>query len=135
MWQVGVGSGRFALSKTRFMSLVQELQHRHVFRVAIAYCGLGWVVLQLAHLFLPLLNLPAWTMTTLLLIGAVGLPLSMYFAWNFERTTDGIKRRPHGHSGESLAQETRSTLNKLITAFLLLILLLVLAENFLPLLH
>lgn len=117
------------------MSLVQELQHRHVFRVAIAYCGLGWVVLQLAHLFLPLLNLPPWIMTSLLLLGAAGLPVTIYIAWHFELTTDGIKRRSHVHSGESLVQETRSTLNKLITAFLLLVLLLVLAENFLPLLH
>jgi hypothetical protein len=131
---MGGGPGRFTPGKIRSMALVQELQHRHVFRVAIAYCGLGWVVLQLAHLILPLLNLPGWIMTALLLIGAVGLPVIICLAWYFELTTSGVKRREHLQQGESLVQETRSTLNKLITAFLLLILLLVLAENFLPLL-
>jgi hypothetical protein len=92
------------------------------------------VVLQLAHLVLPLLNLPGWIMTALLLIGAVGLPVTICFAWKFELTRSGVKRRGHTQQGESLVQETRSTLNKLITAFLVLVLLLVLAENFLPLL-
>ncbi len=130
----GGGPGSFVLGKIRFMALVQELQHRHVFRVAIAYCGLGWVVLQLAHLVLPLLNLPGWIMTALLLIGAVGLPIVICVAWNFELTRSGIKRRESVQQGESLVQETRSTLNKLITAFLVLVLLLVFAENYLPLL-
>ena len=131
---MGGGPGRFALGNIRFMALVQELQHRHIFRVAMAYCGLGWLILQLAHLIIPLLNLPGWIMTALLLIGAVGLPIIICLAWYFELTTSGVKRREQVQQGESLVQETRSTLNKLITAFLLLILLLVLAENFLPLL-
>jgi hypothetical protein len=131
---MGGGPVRFALGKNRSMALVQELQHRHVFRVAIAYCGLGWLVLQLAHLILPLLSLPGWVMTALLLIGAIGLPVVICFAWHFELTTGGVKRRVHVQQGESLVEETRSTLNKLITAFLVLVLLLVLAENFLPLL-
>lgn len=73
-------------------------------------------------------------MNALLLVGAAGLPVVICFAWNFELTTSGVKRRVHVQEGESLVQETRSTLNKLITAFLVLVLLLVLAENFLPLL-
>lgn len=134
MLLIGGGPGRYALGDIRSMALVQELQHRHVFRVVIAYCGSGWVVLQLAHLILPLLNLPGWIMTVLLLIGAFGLPVAICLAWCFELTTSGFKRREYVQQGESLVQETRSTLNKLITAFLLLVLLLVLAENFLPLL-
>ncbi len=73
-------------------------------------------------------------MTTLLFLGAAGLPVVICVAWHFELTTSGVKRRVHVQEGESLVQETRSTLNKLITAFLVLVLLLVLAESFLPLL-
>jgi hypothetical protein len=131
---MGDGSGSYALGEIRSMALIQELQHRHVFRVAIAYCGLGWVILQLAHLIITLLNLQEWIMTTLLLIGAAGLPIVICVAWKFELTRSGIKRRENVQQGESLVQETRSTLNKLITAFLVLVLFLVFAENFLPLL-
>jgi len=73
-------------------------------------------------------------MTTLIGIGVLGFPLVLYFAWSFEYTVEGFKRREQVQPGESMAQETRSTLNKLITAFLLLALALVLAEGFFPLL-
>jgi len=116
------------------MSLVQELKHRHVFRAAIAYCGLGWVVLQFAHIALPELGFPGWIMPTLVLIGVFGFPFVLCFAWSFEFTSGGLKRREHVQPGESLVHETRATLNKVITAFLLLALLLVLAENYFPLL-
>ena len=117
------------------MSLVQEFKRRHVFRVGLAYCGSGWLVLQLAHLVISKLHFPGWLMSTLIFIGVLGFPLALCFAWSFEYTIEGFKRREQAQVGESLAQETRSTLNKLITSFLLLALLLVLAEGFFPLLN
>lgn len=116
------------------MSLVQEFKRRHLFRVGIAYCGSGWLVLQLAHLVVVKLNFPQWIMPSLIAIGVLGFPAVLYLAWTYEYTLEGLKRREQVQAGESLTQETRSTLNKLITAFLLLALLLVLAEGFFPLL-
>ena len=116
------------------MSLVQELKRRNVFRVGIAYCGSGWLVLQLASMLIPTLNLPDWTMTALLLFGILCFPFVLLLCWTYEITPAGLRRTEHVAPGESVVQETRATLNKVITALLLLALALVLAEQFFPLL-
>ena len=72
--------------------LLQELKRRNVFRVAIAYVMLSWIVAQVAELALDSFGSPAWVMKTLLLLLALGLPLAIFFSWAFELTPDGLKK-------------------------------------------
>lgn len=116
------------------MSLIQQLKRRNVFRVAIAYCVVGWLVLQMASIVAPMLGLPDWIMPVLLLIGVFGFPFILLFAWTFEITPYGLRRTEQVQPGESVAEETRATLNRVITSLLVLALLLVLAEQYFPLL-
>ena len=60
-------------------SLFGELQRRNVFRVAIVYVVVGWVVLQAAEIIAPIMNLPDWTVPMVLFIGIVGFPFAMIF--------------------------------------------------------
>ena len=117
------------------MSLIQQLKRRNVIRVAIAYCVVGWLVLQMASIATQALGLPGWTFQVLLFIGVLGFPLVLLFAWSFELTPGGLKRTEHVQAGESIVEETRSTLNKVITFLLVLALLLVIAESYFPLLE
>lgn len=117
------------------MSLIQQLKRRHVFRVGIAYCVVGWLVLQLASMVAPVLGLPGWIMPVLLLVGVFGFPCILLFSWVFEVTPGGLKRTEHVQPEESVVEETRATLNKVITALLVLALVLVLAEQYFPLLE
>ncbi|MBE9538952.1 MAG: hypothetical protein IMF06_07705 [Proteobacteria bacterium] len=117
------------------MSLIQQLHRRHMFRVAIAYCVVGWLVLQLARIVAPILGLPGWIMPVLLIVGIFGFPVVLLFSWIFEVTPSGLKRIESVRSGESIVEETRATLNKVITALLVLALILVLAEQYFPLLE
>jgi len=117
------------------MSLIQQLKRRNVFRVAIAYCVVGWLVLQLASIVAPAMGLPGWIMPVLLLIGVFGFPFVLLFSWAYEITPRGLKRIEHVQLGESIVEETRATLNKVITALLALVLILVLAEQYFPLLE
>ena len=56
-------------------SLFTELKRRNVFRVGFGYLLLGWVVLQIADVIVPVLTLPDWTLTFLLVVGLLGFPL------------------------------------------------------------
>lgn len=116
------------------MSLIQQLKRRNVIRVAIAYCVVGWLVLQMASIAAPALGLPDWTFQVLLLIGVCGFPLVLLFAWTFELTPDGLKRTEPVKATESIEEETRATLDKVIICLLALALVLVVAESYFPLL-
>ena len=117
------------------MSLIQQLKRRNVIRAAIAYCVVGWLVLQMASIAAPALGMPGWTFQVLLLIGVLGFPLVLLFAWSFELTPGGLKRTERVQAKESIEEETRATLDKVIIFLLALALLLVVAESYFPLLN
>lgn len=117
------------------MSLIQQLKRRNVIRVAIAYCVVGWLILQMVSIAAPALGFPDWTFQVLLSIGVFGFPLVLLFAWSFELTSGGLKRTEQVQPRESIVEETRATLNKVIIFLLALALVLVLAERYFPLLE
>jgi adenylate cyclase len=71
---------------------IRQLRDRHVVKVAIAYLVFAWVVLQLADVILPALQLPEWSMTLTLGLLAAGFPVALILSWIFDLTSDGIKR-------------------------------------------
>lgn len=75
------------------MSFFEELKRRNVIRVGIAYIVVAWLIAQVAELALDTFNAPGWVMQTILLLLALGLPLAVFFAWAFELTPEGIKKR------------------------------------------
>jgi TolB-like protein len=100
------------------MSLFEELKRRNVFRVAIAYVLLGWAVLQGADFLLDLAGAPEWVIRALAVIGLVGFPFALFFAWAFELTPEGVKRERDVDRGESITPQTRRKLDRLIILFL-----------------
>ena len=62
------------------MSFFSELSRRNVFRVAIAYSVVAWLVAQVAELALDSFGTPDWVMKTILLVLVLGLPLAILFA-------------------------------------------------------
>jgi len=73
------------------MSFFTELKRRHVYRVAVLYVIVSWLVLQVADVFMSFLPLPEWTANLIFLLLVLGFPLAMVFAWAFELTPDGLK--------------------------------------------
>lgn len=60
---------------------IKELTRRNMFRVAIAYIIVGWVILQVADVIAPTLELPDWSMRLVLFLLALGFPISLLVAW------------------------------------------------------
>jgi tetratricopeptide (TPR) repeat protein len=73
----------------RFLS---EIRRRRMFRAAAVYLAVAFVILQLGDLVVEPLALPAWTMTLLIVITAVGFILTLVLAWAFDLTPDGVQR-------------------------------------------
>jgi hypothetical protein len=69
--------------------LFEELKRRRVVRAVLVYGVVASVVAQVANVFFPALRLPEWTVT---LAAVLGFPITVAFAWIFERTPDGIRR-------------------------------------------
>jgi hypothetical protein len=72
--------------------LFQELKRRNVFRVAIAYLAVAWLVLQAADIVLDNIAAPDWLMKAVMFFMVIGFPIAVIFAWAFEMTPEGIKK-------------------------------------------
>jgi adenylate cyclase len=72
--------------------LLAELKRRKVFRVAAVYGATAFLALQGADLVFPRLGLPDWTVTLVVALGVLGLPVALALAWAFDATPDGVRR-------------------------------------------
>lgn len=78
------------------MSLFAELRRRHVFRVAGGYVVVAWLLIEISDTVFPHLQLPDWTVTLVIALLILGLPVALFLAWAFDLTPDGIRRTgPH----------------------------------------
>ena len=69
-----------------------ELKRRNVYKVAVAYAVVGWLVIQISSTVLPTFHAPEWVVQTLVVLVALGFPIALVMAWAFEATPEGIKR-------------------------------------------
>src|SRR5881275_1399331 len=83
-----------------------ELKRRNVYKVAVAYAVIAWLVIQAASILLPAFNAPQWAMQIVILIVVVGFPIALVFSWAFEITPEGIKRESEVQADESITHHT-----------------------------
>ncbi len=69
---------------------IEELRHRNVFRVGIAYVIAAWLFVQAADIATESFAAPEWVMRVLIIFLLVGLPVALFLAWAFELTPDGV---------------------------------------------
>jgi len=69
-----------------------ELKRRNVYKVAVAYAVVGWLVIQVSSTVLPTFHAPEWVVQTLVVLLAIGFPIALVIAWAFELTPEGLKR-------------------------------------------
>ncbi len=69
-----------------------ELKRRNVYKVAVAYAVVGWLIAQIATQIFPFLEIPNWVVRFVIVLIAIGFPIALVIAWAFEATPEGIKR-------------------------------------------
>jgi len=69
-----------------------ELKRRHVYRVAIAYGVVAWLLIQVATQVFPFFELSNFVVRVVVAASVLGLPVALIIAWAFEMTPEGLKR-------------------------------------------
>jgi TolB-like protein/Flp pilus assembly protein TadD len=69
-----------------------ELKRRNVYKVAIAYGVVAWLLMQIASQIFPFFEIPNWAVRLVVLLLIIGFPIALIIAWAFEATPEGIKR-------------------------------------------
>jgi adenylate cyclase len=99
-------------------NFVRELRRRNVFRIAIAYVAVAWLIVQIADVVFESFGSPDWVMKTLIFLLAVGFPVAILFAWAYEMTPEGLKREREVDRSQSVTPDTGRKLNRIIIGVL-----------------
>jgi TolB-like protein/Flp pilus assembly protein TadD len=83
-----------------------ELQRRNVYRVAVTYAVVSWVLIQIATQVFPFFEIPNWAVRVVVLLLLLGFPVALILAWAFELTPEGIKRTEDVPPDESIRSHT-----------------------------
>ena len=74
------------------MHFLAELKRRNVYKVAVAYAVVSWLVVQAASIILPTFEAPSWVMKAFIVFLALGFIVAVFISWAFEMTPEGMKR-------------------------------------------
>ena len=88
------------------LNFFAELKRRNVYKVAVAYAVVAWLLIQAASIILPSFEAPAWLMKILIAALAIGFPIAVVLAWAFEITPQGIVRAEDVSPTESITKHT-----------------------------
>ena len=87
-------------------SFFAELKRRNVYKVAVAYAVVAWLLLQAASIFFPAFDAPPWGMKIFIIVIILGFPVALAFSWAFEITPEGIKLESEIEPSKSIARRT-----------------------------
>ena len=91
-----------------------ELKRRNVYKVAVAYAIVAWLLIQAASILFPTFEAPAWVMKVFVTAVILGFPVALIFAWAFEITPEGIKRADEVSPDESMTRRRSWKLTAII---------------------
>ena len=69
-----------------------ELKRRNVYKIAVAYAVVGWLLVQITTQVFPIFEIPNWALRLIVLVIVIGFPIALVMAWAFELTPEGLKR-------------------------------------------
>jgi TolB-like protein/Tfp pilus assembly protein PilF len=109
-----------------------ELKRRNVYKVAIAYAVVAWLLMQVASQIFPFFEIPNWAVRLVVLLLIIGFPVAVILAWAFDLTPEGIKRAEDVDLGKSVRRKTGRKLDFFIIAVLLLVIAILLFQRLRP---
>ena len=104
------------------MPIFAELKRRNVFRVALYYVALSWIVMQVTDVLMSVLRLPDWTGRLIFLLLVIGFPIALLLAWAFELTPEGLRREVVAVPDRAMTGRTRKRFDRLLIVIIALVL-------------
>src|ERR1700694_1035714 len=83
-----------------------ELKRRNVYKVAVAYAVVSWLLIQVATQVFPFFRIPNWTVRLVVLLLILGFPVALILSWAFEITPEGIKREGEVDGSRTITRKT-----------------------------
>src|SRR5437773_3386552 len=102
----GPGRRSIEVSERNFFA---ELKRRNVYKVAVAYAIVGWLLVQVATQVFPFFDIPNWAVRLVVLAIVIGFPIALAIAWAFEFTPQGLKRTEDVDLARSARQPAKRT--------------------------
>jgi TolB-like protein/Flp pilus assembly protein TadD len=87
-------------------SFFSELKRRNVYKVAVAYVVVAWLLIQVASILFPTFDAPPWAMKVLVALLVLCFPIALVLSWAFEITPEGIKLESEIDPKKSIAGKT-----------------------------
>src|SRR5438876_330126 len=73
-------------------TFLTELKRRKVYRVAVAYAIVAWLLIQATSILFPTFEAPSSVMKVFVTAVILGLPVARILAWAFDLTPEGPTR-------------------------------------------
>ena len=83
-----------------------ELKRRNVYKVAVAYAVVAWLLIQAASILFPTFEAPPWVMKIFVAVILLGFPAALILSWAFEITPEGIKLESEVAPNDSMTRKT-----------------------------
>jgi len=112
------------------LSFFEELKRRHVFRSAIAYLALAWLLTEVAGTLFPGFGIPDWAFRFVVIVLALGFVPVLVFSWAYEITPEGVKREKDVVRDEASAWRAARRLDKLTIGIVVVALAFIVADRF-----
>jgi TolB-like protein/Tfp pilus assembly protein PilF len=88
-------------------SFFRELKQRKVYRVALGYAVVAWLVIQISATVMPVYHAPDWILPVFITAVALGFPVALVLAWAFEVKGGVIEKTPEPVGALSTANKRR----------------------------
>jgi TolB-like protein/lipoprotein NlpI len=93
-----------------------ELKRRNVYKVAIAYAVVAWLLMQIATQVFPFLEIPNWAIRLVIMLIVIGFPIALVIAWAFELTPEGLKRTEFADESPKKSARSRAWIYIVVVA-------------------
>jgi TolB-like protein/Tfp pilus assembly protein PilF len=88
-------------------SFFRELKQRKVYRVALRYAVVAWLVVQVSATVMPAYHAPDWILPIFITTVALGFPVALVLAWAFEIKGGVIEKTPEPSGRLAAANKRR----------------------------
>ncbi len=107
-----------------------ELKRRNVYKVAVAYAVVAWLLMQIATQIFPVFEIPNWAARLVVILLLLCFPVALVLSWAYKLTPEGIKRTEEVAPHASITHRTGRKLDFLIIGVLLVVIALLITDRY-----
>ncbi len=111
-------------------NFINELKRRNVFKSAIAYLVVAWIITQVGSIILPAFEAPPYFLKMLLFLLGIGFFIWIIFSWTYDLTDEGLKKTKDIKNKKHINRQKNNKLSKIIIIGLSLAVIILLINQF-----